>query len=117
VLLISAEPLSKHRTVCFVLHSGDGGRMQAARCADPPQRSCGKVSTPVCLIASSMHDLTCACGTASNLRVIVKGGKAAGVQLVDGRVIEAKAVVSGVNPKLLYQRLIGVFAERSCTVF
>src|SRR5437660_70410 len=38
--------------------------------------------------------------------VIVEGGRAAGVILDNGEAIRAKYVVSGVNPKLLYTRLI-----------
>src|SRR5947209_3038697 len=38
--------------------------------------------------------------------VIVEGGRAAGVILDNGEAIRAKSVVSGVNPKLLYTRLI-----------
>ena len=37
--------------------------------------------------------------------VIVEKGRAAGVVLEDGRTIRARAVVSNVNPKLLYERL------------
>lgn len=48
-------------------------------------------------------------------RVLVKAGKAAGVQLKDGREIESRIVVSGVNPKLLYERLIGEL-HRACFV-
>lgn len=39
-------------------------------------------------------------------QVIVEGGRAAGVRLADGRVLRAKRIVSNLNPKLLYQRLI-----------
>jgi phytoene dehydrogenase-like protein len=38
--------------------------------------------------------------------VIVEGGRAAGVILDNGNTIRAKYVVSGVNPKLLYTRLV-----------
>ena len=38
--------------------------------------------------------------------VIVEGGRAAGVILDNGTTIRAKYVVSGVNPKLLYTRLV-----------
>jgi phytoene dehydrogenase-like protein len=38
--------------------------------------------------------------------VIIEKGRAAGVVLEDGRTIRARAVVSNVNPKLLYERLI-----------
>ena len=38
--------------------------------------------------------------------VIVEGGRAAGVVLDNGKTIRAKYVVSGVNPKLLYTRLV-----------
>jgi phytoene dehydrogenase-like protein len=38
--------------------------------------------------------------------VIVEGGRAAGVILDNGATIRAKYVVSGVNPKLLYTRLV-----------
>src|SRR6187431_66574 len=38
--------------------------------------------------------------------VIVEGGRAAGVILDNGAAIRAKYVVSGVNPKLLYTRLV-----------
>ena len=37
--------------------------------------------------------------------VIVEQGRAAGVVLDDGRAIRARAVVSNVNPQLLYERL------------
>ncbi len=40
-------------------------------------------------------------------RVLVEGGRAAGVVLEDGRELRAKTVVSNLNPKLLYTRLIG----------
>lgn len=39
-------------------------------------------------------------------RVIVEGGRSVGVELASGESIAARAVVSNVNPKLLYQRLI-----------
>ena len=39
-------------------------------------------------------------------RVIVKGGRAAGVELDDGEVIEAKRVVANVTPKVLFERLV-----------
>ncbi len=39
-------------------------------------------------------------------RVLVKGGRACGVELEGGDVIEAKRVVSNVNPKLLFERLV-----------
>jgi phytoene dehydrogenase-like protein len=39
-------------------------------------------------------------------QVLVDGGKAVGVQLVDGRELRASTVVSNVNPKLLYQKLV-----------
>src|SRR6185312_2457298 len=38
--------------------------------------------------------------------VIVERGRAVGVTLDDGRTVRAKYVVSGVNPKLLYTRLV-----------
>jgi len=38
--------------------------------------------------------------------VIVEGGRAVGVALTDGRAIRAGAIVSNLNPKLLYTRLI-----------
>jgi phytoene dehydrogenase-like protein len=38
--------------------------------------------------------------------VIVEGGRAVGVSLADGRSIRAHAVVSNLNPKLLYTRLV-----------
>ena len=38
--------------------------------------------------------------------VIVEGGRAAGVILDNGKAVRAKYVVSGVNPKLLYTRLV-----------
>jgi len=40
------------------------------------------------------------------ISVRVKGKRAAGVALSDGTEIEARAVAAGVNPKLLYQRLV-----------
>lgn len=39
-------------------------------------------------------------------RVVVEGGRARGVELLDGRVIRARAVAANVNPKLLFQRLV-----------
>ncbi|MBB5208179.1 phytoene desaturase family protein [Chiayiivirga flava] len=39
-------------------------------------------------------------------RVLVRDGRAVGVALADGREFHARAVVSNVNPKLLYTRLI-----------
>jgi phytoene dehydrogenase-like protein len=39
-------------------------------------------------------------------QVLVEKGRAAGVALADGRQLPAKAVVAGVNPKLLYQRMV-----------
>ena len=39
-------------------------------------------------------------------RVVVKGGRACGVELEGGDVIEAKRVVANVNPKLLFGRLV-----------
>lgn len=39
-------------------------------------------------------------------RVLVERGRAAGVELSDGRLLPARAVAAGVNPKLLYQKLI-----------
>ena len=39
-------------------------------------------------------------------RVIVKAGRAAGVELDDGEVIEGARVVANVNPKLLFERLV-----------
>jgi phytoene dehydrogenase-like protein len=39
-------------------------------------------------------------------QVIVEGGKAVGVRLADGRELRAKTVVSNLNPKLLYQKLV-----------
>jgi phytoene dehydrogenase-like protein len=39
-------------------------------------------------------------------RVIVKSGRAAGVELASGDVVEGKRVVANVNPKLLFQRLV-----------
>ncbi|GMU71355.1 MAG: NAD(P)/FAD-dependent oxidoreductase [Betaproteobacteria bacterium PRO3] len=39
-------------------------------------------------------------------RVIVKAGRAAGVELESGEVVEAKRVVANVNPKLLFGRLV-----------
>jgi len=38
--------------------------------------------------------------------VIVERGRAAGIVLEDGRTVRARAVVSNVNPKLLYTRLV-----------
>ena len=38
--------------------------------------------------------------------VIIEGGRAVGVVLDDGRTVRARAVVSNVNPKLLYTRLV-----------
>ncbi len=39
-------------------------------------------------------------------RVIVENARAAGVELMDGRVIRARAVAANVNPKLLFQKLV-----------
>jgi len=39
-------------------------------------------------------------------RVIVKAGRAAGVELESGEVIEARRVAANVNPKLLFERLV-----------
>jgi phytoene dehydrogenase-like protein len=39
-------------------------------------------------------------------RVLVKGGRAAGVELATGEVVEAKRVVANVNPKLLFEELV-----------
>jgi phytoene dehydrogenase-like protein len=39
-------------------------------------------------------------------RVIVKAGRAAGVELADGEVVESKRVVANVNPKLLFGKLV-----------
>jgi phytoene dehydrogenase-like protein len=39
-------------------------------------------------------------------RVVVKAGRAAGLELADGTVIEGARVVANVNPKLLFERLI-----------
>jgi phytoene dehydrogenase-like protein len=39
-------------------------------------------------------------------RVLVKAGRAAGVELEDGRVIEGARVVANVNPRLLFERLV-----------
>ena len=39
-------------------------------------------------------------------RVIVKGGRARGVELENGEVVEAKRVVANVNPKLLFGKLV-----------
>jgi len=39
-------------------------------------------------------------------RVVVKGGRACGVELEGGDVIESKRVVANVNPKLLFGRLV-----------
>ena len=39
-------------------------------------------------------------------RVIVKAGRARGVELENGEVVEARRVVANVNPKLLFERLV-----------
>ena len=39
-------------------------------------------------------------------RVLVDGGKAAGVKLEDGEVIHADAVIANVGPKILYERMM-----------
>jgi len=39
-------------------------------------------------------------------RVLVKGGRAAGVELENGDVVEALRVVAGVEPRLLFQKLV-----------
>jgi phytoene dehydrogenase-like protein len=38
--------------------------------------------------------------------IIIEGGRAVGIVLDDGRAVRARAVVSNVNPKLLYTRLV-----------
>ena len=43
---------------------------------------------------------------ASVARVIVKGGRAAGVELEDGEVVEAARIVANVTPKVLFERLV-----------
>jgi phytoene dehydrogenase-like protein len=43
---------------------------------------------------------------ASVERVIVKNGTATGIQLENGATIEAKKIISNLNPKLLYKKLI-----------
>ncbi|HEX4884536.1 MAG TPA: NAD(P)/FAD-dependent oxidoreductase [Casimicrobiaceae bacterium] len=43
---------------------------------------------------------------AAVVRVLVKGGRAAGVELADGEVIEAKRVAANVTPKLLFGELV-----------
>lgn len=40
-------------------------------------------------------------------RVLVEGGRAVGVETLQGERITARAVVSNLNPKLLYQQLLG----------
>ena len=39
-------------------------------------------------------------------RVIVDGGRAAGVELASGEVVRARCVIANVNPKLLFERLV-----------
>ncbi len=39
-------------------------------------------------------------------RVLVKAGRAAGVELADGEVIEGRRVIANVNPKLLFENLV-----------
>jgi len=39
-------------------------------------------------------------------QVLVEGGRAVGVRLQDGRELRAKTIVSNLNPKLLYQKLV-----------
>ncbi len=39
-------------------------------------------------------------------RVLVEGGRATGVALADGRELRARTIVSNLNPKLLYTRLV-----------
>jgi len=39
-------------------------------------------------------------------RVLVEAGRAVGVELADGRLLPARAVAAGINPKLLYQTLV-----------
>ena len=39
-------------------------------------------------------------------RVVVRDGRAAGVELDSGEVVEARRVVANVNPKLLFERLV-----------
>jgi phytoene dehydrogenase-like protein len=38
--------------------------------------------------------------------IIIEGGRAVGISLDDGRTVRARSVVSNVNPKLLYTRLV-----------
>jgi phytoene dehydrogenase-like protein len=51
--------------------------------------------------------------SAAVARVIVRGGRAIGVELEDGRKLTAARIVSNLNPKLLFERLIepGVLDE------
>ena len=39
-------------------------------------------------------------------RVLVDAGRAVGVELADGRLLPSRAVAAGINPKLLYQKLV-----------
>jgi phytoene dehydrogenase-like protein len=39
-------------------------------------------------------------------RVIVEGGRAAGIELQDGRVVRARRVVANVNPRMLYLQML-----------
>ena len=39
-------------------------------------------------------------------KIVIKNGEVTGVQLKDGRIVEAKVVVSNVNPKLLFSDLV-----------
>jgi phytoene dehydrogenase-like protein len=58
-------------------------------------------------MAKSASEHGAAIETEAGVReVIVEKGRAVGVVLDDGRTIRARAVVSNVNPKLLYERLI-----------
>src|SRR5207344_3467882 len=44
--------------------------------------------------------------SAAVARVVVAGGKAAGVELASGEVVRAHRVIANVNPKLLFQQLV-----------
>jgi len=46
------------------------------------------------------------CTRAEVARVIVKGGRAVGVELASGQTIEAKRVVASVTPRILFERLV-----------
>src|SRR5260221_6209522 len=71
----------------------------------------GHAKGGMCAIPHAIAIEFVACGlelrtNAPVARVIVKAGRAAGVELDDGTVIDGARVVANVNPKLLFERLV-----------